>query len=258
MVTAITDFDDIYLEVVNDGVSIFVKKVYVDVRLNSGDPDIVDFRWHWYEIHDHQRLYLLDYARFTPTTYASAAALLTALQGFLVTQFPTVPSFPLSLANGGTSVTSLAALRTLLGAEFSHTFATGTFTVLTWTDMPLALSFWNGATTGTGRYFSLCKLDLTNYTQVKMIMVKASVAGVAGANLKLRYATTDDNTAANYLTIGSSEVQTTFGTGVNQIYDTGWIDLVAGAKADVYCVILGDTGNGTADPTFHKVYALFR
>lgn len=153
---------------------------------------------------------------------------------------------------------TLAEIRTLLGIEFSHTFTTGTFTQLTWTSMPAALSFWNGATTGTGRYFSLCKLDLTNYTQVKMIMVKGSVAGAAGSLVRLRYLTTDDNTAANYLTIGSSEVSITFGTGVNQIYDTGWIDLVAGAKADVFCVLLGLNGDGAASPTFHKVYALFR
>lgn len=87
MVTAITDIDTTYLQVTNDGVNLRIKKLYVDVRLNADDPNIIDFRWHWYELNSGQRLFYLDYTRFTPIFYASAAALLADIDLMLVSQF---------------------------------------------------------------------------------------------------------------------------------------------------------------------------
>lgn len=83
MVTAVTDYSVNYLEVVNDGVSLFIKKAYVISRINADDPDVVDFMWHWYENAPGKRLFLLEFARFTPVTYASAALLNTSVNVML-------------------------------------------------------------------------------------------------------------------------------------------------------------------------------
>lgn len=85
MVTAVTDYSVNYLEVVNDGVSLFIKKAYVISQINADDANVVDFMWHWYENAPGKRLFLLEFARFTPVTYASAALLNTSINAMLTT-----------------------------------------------------------------------------------------------------------------------------------------------------------------------------
>ncbi len=123
---------------------------------------------------------------------------------------------------------------------------------VTWTNMPLALTFFGGS-----HRFAV-KLDLTPYAQVRLIVNKQATAGASGSIVRLRYRTTFDATVANWLQIGDpSSVQVAVNVQ-NTILDSGWINLVAGAKADVFVVLDGQGGDGALDPSFGSIVAQFR
>lgn len=86
-ITSIVDYSTTHLEIINEGTIMYVKKAYVEVQINPDDPDIIDFRWHWYEINDHQRLFYIDWRIVTTPVAASAAALLTLIEGYLTSQY---------------------------------------------------------------------------------------------------------------------------------------------------------------------------
>ena len=121
--------------------------------------------------------------------------------------------------------------------------------------MPAAITFFLSATGN-----PITKLDLSTYTQGRLLVNKTSVAGAAANTaILIRYSTTFTQTAGSYLTMGTSEIQSVVGTTAAGYFDSGWIDLVAGAKADgIFVGLFGINGNGTADPQFGTVIAQFR
>lgn len=121
----------------------------------------------------------------------------------------------------------------------------------TWTNMPVADTLLNAS------HRHVQKADLTNYTQVRFIVNKQTVAGASGAKLILRYATTFQTTPGGYSAIGASAVEVAVNVQ-NSILDTGWINLVAGAKADVFLAIVGTAGDATLDPQFGTIVAQFK
>ena len=124
-----------------------------------------------------------------------------------------------------------------------------------WTNMPVALSFFM-ATASVSKHVS--KIDLTGYTQVRLLVLKTTVAGAAASKLILRYRTAFDQTVGNWSDIGTAEVSVVC-TGTDTFLDTGWINLAAGAKADgIFVALLGSGGNGALDPTFGLIEAEFK
>jgi hypothetical protein len=124
-----------------------------------------------------------------------------------------------------------------------------------WTNMPAALSFW-GSTALVLR--TVHKLDLTAYTQVRLWLWKAATAGAAAAKLILRYkASPVTQTVADYSDIGVSEVSRAINVA-NTFLDTGWIDLAAGAKADVFVALVASGGDGALDPLFGTIMMEFK
>ena len=124
-------------------------------------------------------------------------------------------------------------------------------TGVTWTNMPSAITLWNG-TAG-----KVINVDLTNFTQVRLHGVKLGTAGDTNSKLYIRYNGSFTTTASTYQTIGSSSVQVACNVQ-NSYLDSGWINLVAGAKGNVWVALLGDGGNGTIDPIFGNIYVSFR
>lgn len=122
----------------------------------------------------------------------------------------------------------------------------------TWTDMPSAETFFNGANRGsTG-------VDLTNYTQVRLKVTMLGTGCVSGGVITLKYKTGNTWTnVASFSTIGASAVTAACDV-TSTISDSGWINLVAGAKADVSIAISGTGGDGVVDPTFGNINAQFR
>ena len=119
-----------------------------------------------------------------------------------------------------------------------------------WGSMPLAEAF----------LFSdhrhVTKVDLTNYTQVRLI-VNQQANGVGNAVLELQYHTSLSATASTYSTIGDSTASILLG-GSPTIHDSGWIDLLAAARDDVFLAIIGSGGNGVLSPNFGAIQAHFR
>jgi hypothetical protein len=121
--------------------------------------------------------------------------------------------------------------------------------------MPVALSFWFASATVCK---SVRRIDLTGYTQVRLRVVKLATAGAAASKLILRYkASPWTQVVANYSDIGASEVSVAVNVQ-NTFLDTGWINLVAGAKADVFVALLGSGGDVLLDPTFGDIVAEFK
>lgn len=142
------------------------------------------------------------------------------------------------------------------GAPFKRVeLAVPVLAALAWTNMPAALSFWlSTATVAKG----VTKVDLTGFTQVRLLVNKQGTAGAAASKLILRYkASPFTQTVANYSDIGATEVSVA--TNVqNAFLETAWINLVAGAQADVFLALLGSGGDGVLDPAFGAVTAEFK
>jgi len=124
-----------------------------------------------------------------------------------------------------------------------------------WTNMPVALSFWlSTATVAKG----VLRIDLTGYTQVRLRVNKQGTAGAAASKLILRYkASPFTQTVANYSDIGASEVSVAVNV-TNTYLETAWINLVAGAKTDVFVALLGSGGDAALDPAFGYIHAEFK
>ena len=67
----------------------------------------------------------------------------------------------------------------------------------------------------------------------------------------------EKQTVANYVDIGTSEVSVAVNVQ-NSFLATAWINLAAGAKADVYVDIVGSGGDAALDPAFGSVVAEFK
>lgn len=133
-------------------------------------------------------------------------------------------------------------------------FAVPVLAALAWTNMPAALSFlFSTATVGK----CITKADLTNFTQVRLLVNKQATAGAASSKLILRYWTSFTQTVATFADIGASEVSVAVNVQ-NQFLATAWINLVAGAKADVWLAVLGSGGDGALDPAFGPITAEFK
>jgi len=121
----------------------------------------------------------------------------------------------------------------------------------TWTNMPSAISFFDGSTA------FINAAELSNFTQVRLLINKLGTAGASGSAIILRYNTTYTQNANLWSAIGTTSVQLAV-NNTNQFLETAWIDLVAGAKADVFIALMGSGGDGAADPIFGMIAAEFR
>lgn len=92
------------------------------------------------------------------------------------------------------------------------------------------------------------KVDLTDKTQVRMLLRLPTASGSGNSpRIYLEYHTAFSTTLGDYVAIGSSAVECSL-TAAGFI-DTGWINLVAGAKADVFIAILQNGGQTTPPAT---------
>jgi hypothetical protein len=122
----------------------------------------------------------------------------------------------------------------------------------TWTNMPAAATFLNGS------HRFATKVDLAAFTQGRLVVNKQGTAGAASSLLRLRYRTAFDTTVANWLTMGSSEIQVACNVQ-NAVQDSGWINLVAGAKINnCFIVVDGISGDGVLDPVFGNITVMFK
>lgn len=120
-----------------------------------------------------------------------------------------------------------------------------------WTNMPSAVTFFAGS------HRFATKVDLTDYTECRLIVNKQATAGAAASIVRLRYIAAFNTTVSNWLQIGASSVQVAVNVQ-NTVLDSGWIALAAGAQADVFITLDGSGGDGVLDPGFGVISAQFR
>lgn len=99
------------------------------------------------------------------------------------------------------------------------------------------------------------QIDLTPYTQVRMT-VRVTTGATAGTKLVATYHTAFSTTVGDYVAIGTSAVECALdSTGT---ITSSWIDLAAGAKADVFTTIKQTGGDGATDPVIAFLTLQFR
>ena len=135
--------------------------------------------------------------------------------------------------------------------QLIHTYVSDE-TSLVATNQPLAERFF----LNTHRYIIL--LDLTNYTQCRLIVNKQGTAANAGAVMTMKYRAAGFNTSVgNYSDIGTSAV--TVATDVtNSLLSSGWVDLAEAAKADVAVCVTETGGDAVLDPQYGSVILQFK
>ena len=105
---------------------------------------------------------------------------------------------------------------------------------------------------------NVTKADLTNYTQVRLLTRIVTVsASVNSPKILVKYKTTFDTTIGNYSAIGTSAVECSIFTGAT-FCDTGWVNLAAGAKADVFITVAMSGGDAAADPALGNTAVQFK
>jgi Major tropism determinant N-terminal domain/Collagen triple helix repeat (20 copies)/Phage tail repeat like len=212
----------------------------------------------------------------TPLTHTHAIADTTNLQTTLNGKEPAnaniqahvISAHAPSSAQANADITKAEIEAKLIGTISTHSHAGGggvsplyihiavpVLAATVWTNMPVALSFWL-STAAIAK--NVQRVDLTSYTQVRLMVNKQGVAGAAASKLILRYKTAPfTQVVANYSNIGVTEVSVAVNV-TNTYLDTGWIDLAEGAKADVFIDLLGSGGDGTLDPVFGTITAVFK
>lgn len=127
-VTSIVDFDPTFLQVTHEGQVLLIKKAYVRVKISPDDPNIVEFRWHWYEWNDGQRLFYLDFNRITAPLTISAAALLAAIEAMLISQFSSsIGTYTPTAANNVNLDANPSVVQAFYTRIFNHIYVTGRF-----------------------------------------------------------------------------------------------------------------------------------
>lgn len=121
----------------------------------------------------------------------------------------------------------------------------------TWTNQPAADTFLFGSSR------HIMQADLTGYRQVRLVVNKQATAAKAGATIRAVYRTSFSTTESDYASIGTSAVSVATDT-TNAMLTTSWVDLAAGAKADVFVGAIGAGGDGAIDPTFGSISLQFR
>ena len=90
------------------------------------------------------------------------------------------------------------------------------------------------------------------------LLVKTVSASANTPRIQLRYSPTYTTTVANFLIMGTTSVEFSIFTGA-AAGDSGWIDLVPGArKNDCFFGLFNIGGDGVADPVVNNVVAHFR
>lgn len=100
------------------------------------------------------------------------------------------------------------------------------------------------------------KADLATFTQVRLTGVVQTV-GTATGKIQLRYQAADSTTVASLLIMGATSVE--ISEAATGLIDSGWINLVTGAKiSPCFLGLMSIGGDGVADPVVNNIRAEFR
>lgn len=137
-----------------------------------------------------------------------------------------------------------------LAHQWGGSIAAGTTPGIIWTNMPAGITTWLHTGSGTLTQDATYVTDLTEFTECRLF-TSIQVAGAGATTLiAVQYATTIGGVYSTLvsLTIGNT-------TGAK---DTDWQPIPSGANGLVFIRLIGQNGNGTADPRFSPPILLIR
>lgn len=281
---AIEDYNRRFIYITDGFRNIFVPKFRLDMEVNE---PYLTLTWNIPEIGGNNRVLKLDYRDVSNYGYSSnptsAADLQSIIEEYIDSAWTNINTGDILSAKGDLlshngitdTILPVGSNESFLGVDnsqatahryytaasvfdlsgykrmFSQCFYGDTATNLQLTNQANAEAFLSAV----ARDITL--IDLTTYSQVRL--VTRVLTGSASANsprLRLRYKTTFSTTVGDYIDIGTSEVSTSLtSTGV---ISSGWVDITALAKADVYVTVTQIGGDGAADPVIGFINAYFR
>jgi len=133
--------------------------------------------------------------------------------------------------------------------QWGGTITVGAAPGIVWTNMPAAVTTWLSSSSGTLTGDATYVTDFTEYTECRLF-TSLQVAGAGATTLiKVQYST-DNSTWVDLvsLTIGNT-------TGAK---DTNWASIPVGARTFIYIRLVGQNGDGAADPRFSPPILLIR
>lgn len=101
------------------------------------------------------------------------------------------------------------------------------------------------------------KIDLTHYTEARVVCVMGGVAAPAGGKCIAKFKTTLGANDAAYAALGTSAIEALMDT-INTAVASAWVPLAATAKADVFVAISTSGGDGAVDPAVGNIEVQFR
>lgn len=101
------------------------------------------------------------------------------------------------------------------------------------------------------------KVDLTEFTECRVVCIMGAVAATAAAKCVVKFKTTLGANDAAYAAIGATAVEALMDTADTAV-TSAWVALVAGAKADVFVAISTVGGDGAVDPLVGNLEVQFR
>ena len=102
----------------------------------------------------------------------------------------------------------------------------------------------------------ICLAPLGPYRQARFTMRITSAAN-AGATARLMYRTSYSGTVGDYSNIANAGT-CSVAIDATGMADSGWVDMAAGAKADVALALVTAGGNGISAPTYGTMQMFFR
>jgi hypothetical protein len=123
--------------------------------------------------------------------------------------------------------------------------AAGATASVAWTDMPAALTEFQGFTR------NRLAVDLSIYTDARVMVNIGSTAGGASAEIRVQYSL---DSGSNWFYLDSVAGPTVSISGTANALKVGaWASIVVAARADVWLRVVGVGGDGVIDPTFNIV-----
>jgi len=112
---------------------------------------------------------------------------------------------------------------------------------------------------GANGYRNVVRLDLTNFTQARIVFTVGGTTPVASSLVSMQYYTSSSATIGDYLDMGASgAVEVSLPATPNLCTAGAWTDLAAGAKADVFVLVICIAPSGSTSVTSQSVCLQFR
>jgi hypothetical protein len=116
---------------------------------------------------------------------------------------------------------------------------------ITLNNVPSAVQFFNNSNS------YITRVDMAGKKRARLIG-RVTTAATGGTQVRVRYRTIFSTTASDYLQMGASEIQIPIGS--NGVFESAWINLVAGAQADVLVALQTIGGDGNTDPVVSQIH----